>query len=150
MNRPRWKDKWRALSDMKAARNVAQETTSKSMTTAQNGASDATITKAEMYRSGNPNSQLNQKIRQMEDKFWMDLVQNYPIQDFVWSTLQDSVYVSPRRGQTMHVGNPPPEPSASSITTSKENSAVCRNVPSQVIQKPPSILQGEAPTKSLT
>ena len=42
MAKPRWNDKWRALSDMKAARGVAQETTSEGMTTGRHSASAAT------------------------------------------------------------------------------------------------------------
>ena len=45
MNRPRWNDKWRALSDMKAARSVAAETTSEDGMMAQAGASAVTTKK---------------------------------------------------------------------------------------------------------
>lgn len=48
MNKPRWRDKWRALSDMRAARSVAQGTTSESMTTDQRGASAVDFSEAKM------------------------------------------------------------------------------------------------------
>lgn len=47
MNKPRWSDKWRALTDSRRARGVAQETTSPSTTMAQDGASGVITTNRE-------------------------------------------------------------------------------------------------------
>lgn len=52
MNKPRWRDKWRALLDMKAAKNVAPETTLLGTMMDQVGASAATTTSPRPLKQG--------------------------------------------------------------------------------------------------
>ena len=133
MNKPQWRDKWRALRDMRAARNVAAGTISADMMMAQVSALDAITTKKEQQIRGNPRYLAQNPAQEVWEEYakvyksWrqeMYLTNSYlkPISQFQNSYEQE---------QSHEVKTPSP----SSITPSKEPPAVFKSVPMQVTGK---------------
>jgi len=69
MNKPKWSDKWRSLSDSRRARNAAAGTTSETTTTGLRGASVVTTTKNPPQKSLYPNPRL--VSRDFADMEWV-------------------------------------------------------------------------------
>jgi len=133
MNKPRWNDKWRALRDMKAARNAAVGTISADMMMAQVSALDAITTKKEQQMRGNPRY-LAQNPAQ---KVWEEYAELY--KSWRQEMYLTSYYSKPtsqfQNSYEQEQSHEVKTPSPSSITPSKEPPAVFKSVPMQVTGK---------------
>lgn len=147
MKQPPWKDKWRALLDMKNARNAGQETTWGDMTTGQLGAS-AVITGSEalVTRSYQQNYLIQAATMDWEDfNSWWTSVQTRSRRS---ALITDNILaswpsISSRREQN---GIRERNLSSSSTMTKEKLSAVFKDVPFQINQKPVSTTIGDQPT----
>lgn len=149
MKQPPWKDKWRALSDMKNARNAGQETTSEDTMTGQHGAS-AVITGSEARVTLSYHGEYLVQAGAMEGtnwegfNSWWTSVQTRSRSN-VWvggSGLASQQLTSSRREQN---GTREQSPSSSSTMTKERLSAVFKDVPFQINQKPVSTTIGDQP-----
>jgi exonuclease III len=125
MKKAKWNDKWRALSDMKAARGAAQETILEGLTTGRHGASDATTPKNQTYSVSTPTQQEQMaKIKQLLMEEYIQTFQHQYRSLFTESTdLSYRNYLRRAAGGTQTVSN-----SASPTETKTENLSVFKDV----------------------
>ncbi len=125
MAKPQWNDKWRALSDMKAARAAGHATTSEGGTTDQHGASDATTPKNPISFSSTPTQR--EQMAKIKQLLMEEYIQRYRHQYqnlFVESTdLSYRNYLRRGAGGTQTESN-----SASPTETKTENLSVFKDV----------------------
>ena len=144
MNKPRWSDKWRALSDMKLARNAAAGTTSEGTTTGRRGASGVVITKKPTHGDGNPLNPLRGTTG-TSSNYQQDWLNQLIFQNELRSIFRSTEYLRKKRLEMVHDSMLIDEPSPSSIKTSTDNPAVFKKGPLQAIQKSPNTLTEEKP-----